>query len=194
MSRIAVNPLSDEVSFGSRVAGVTLQMLGEQSVREQLNDIFQDRGLIVFENVEPTSRMHVAISNVFGPLKDHPVAAVERVDNETMPGVIDMRNDPGNTGIWEIEGKRLAHWLPWHFDHCYNNELNRAGVLRALEIPPEGGLTGFADGIELYKAISPELRKKIEGRNIVYTLDLATCGSANRRRSARFRLSPDIPR
>jgi taurine dioxygenase len=173
MSTIAVNPLSDEVSFGSRVAGVTLQMLGEQSVRERLNDIFQDRGLIVFENVEPTSRMHVAISNVFGPLKDHPVAAVERVDNETMPGVIDMRNDPGNTGIWEIEGKRLAHWLPWHFDHCYNNELNRAGVLRALEIPPEGGLTGFADGIELYKAISPELRKKIEGRNIVYTLDLA---------------------
>jgi taurine dioxygenase len=173
MSGITVSPLSDEVAFGSRVSGVTPQLLREEAVRNQLNDVFQQRGLIVFEDVEPTSRMHVQISNVFGPLKDHPVAAVERVDNDTMPGVIDMRNDPGNTGIWEIEGKRLAHWLPWHFDHCYNNELNRAGVLRALEIPPEGGLTGFADGIELYQAISAELRNKIEGHNIVYTLDLA---------------------
>jgi len=173
MSKITVSPLGDEVSFGSRVAGVTPELLRDEAVRIQLNDLFQQRGLIVFENVEPSSRMHVEISNVFGPLKDHPVAAVERVDNETMPGVIDMRNDPSNTGIWEIEGKRLAHWLPWHFDHCYNNELNRAGVLRALEIPPEGGLTGFADGIELYRAISPEVRQKIEGRNIVYTLDLA---------------------
>ncbi len=173
MSTITVSPLSGEVSFGSRVSGVTLDLLREEAVRNQLNDVFQQRGLIVFEDVEPTSRMHVEISNVFGPLKDHPVAAVERVDNDTMPGVIDMRNDPSDTGIWEIEGKRLAHWLPWHFDHCYNNELNRAGVLRALEIPPEGGLTGFADGIELYQAISPELRKKLESRKIVYTLDLA---------------------
>jgi taurine dioxygenase len=173
MSKITVSPLGEEVSFGSRVSGVTPELLRDEAVRKQLNDLFQLRGLIVFEDVEPTSRMHVEISNVFGPLKDHPVAAVERVDNETMPGVIDMRNEPGSTGVWEIEGKRLAHWLPWHFDHCYNNELNRAGVLRALEIPPEGGLTGFADGIELYQAISPQIRRKIEGRKIVYTLDLA---------------------
>src|SRR5580692_12533545 len=99
MSSIIVKPLAAEVSFGTRVAGITQQSLQDETVRKQLNDLFQDRGLIVFEDVEPTSRMHVAISNVFGPLKDHPVAAVERVDNETMPGVIDMRNDPGNTGI-----------------------------------------------------------------------------------------------
>jgi taurine dioxygenase len=90
-----------------------------------------------------------------------------------MPGVIDMRCEPNGAGVVEIEEKRLSQWLPWHFDHCYNNELNRAGVLRALEIPPEGGMTGFADCIELYNAVSPELRDKLEGRNIVYTLDLA---------------------
>jgi taurine dioxygenase len=173
MSKFAVSPLSEELSFGARVSGVTRQLLDDVSVRNDLNDLFQDRGLIIFENVEPTSRMHLDISNVFGPLKDHPVAAVERVDNDTMPGVIDMRNDPNTAGVYEIDGKRISHWLPWHFDHCYNNELNRAGVLRAVEIPPEGGLTGFADGIELYRALSPHLRSKIEGRNIVYTLDLA---------------------
>jgi taurine dioxygenase len=173
MLKFSVNPLRAEVSFGCRVSGVTRDLLDDQSVRKDLNDLFQDRGLIVFEDVEATSHMHVAISNVFGPLKDHPVAAVQRVDNDTMPGVIDMRNDPTSTGIYEIEGRRVSHWLPWHFDHCYNNELNRAGVLRALEIPPEGGLTGFADGVELYRAMNPELRDRIEGRKVVYTLDLA---------------------
>jgi len=72
----------------------------------------------------------------------------------------------------ELGGRRLSSWLPWHFDHCYNNELNRAGVLRAIEIAPEGGLTGFCDGIDLYKALSPELRARIEGRNILYKLDV----------------------
>ena len=147
----------------------------DEAVRNQLDDLFQDRGLIVFEDVEPTPQMHLAISNVFGPLKDHPVAAVPRADQETMPGVIDMRCEPNSAGVVEIDNKRLSQWLPWHFDHCYNNELNRAGVLRALEIPPEGGLTGFTDCIALYDAVSPEIRSKIEGRNIVYTLDLAYC-------------------
>jgi taurine dioxygenase len=173
MNSITAKPLADDLSFGTRVSGVTLRVLEDQAVRTQLTDLFEDRGLIIFEDVEPTSRMHVAISNVFGPLKDHPVAAVERVDQDTMPGVIDMRTDPANADLVEIDGKRVSHWLPWHFDHCYNNELNRAGVLRAVEIPPEGGMTGFADCIELYRAVSPELRDRIEGRNIVYTLDLA---------------------
>ena len=76
-------------------------------------------------------------------------------------------------GIVEVDGRTLSNWLPWHFDHCYNNELNRAGVLRALHIAPERGLTGFVDGIQAYDAMSPALLEKIEGLNIVHTLDLA---------------------
>ncbi|TAL02785.1 MAG: TauD/TfdA family dioxygenase [Rhodospirillaceae bacterium] len=173
MSPIKVRPLRDDLPFGSRISGVTEAILKDEGVRKQINDVFEDRGLIVFEDVEPTSKMHVTISAVFGPLKDHPVKVVPRVDQDAMPGVIEMRHDPAAAGVVEIEGKQLAQWLPWHFDHCYNNELNRAGVLRALDIPPEGGMTGFADGIELYNAISPELLKKMEKHNIIYTLDLA---------------------
>ena len=66
----------------------------------------------------------------------------------------------------------LSQWLPWHFDHCYNNELNRAGVLRAVEVPPEGGKTGFVDGIALYGAIPPELRDRIEGETVIYAMDV----------------------
>jgi taurine dioxygenase len=172
MGAIKVTPLRDDLSFGARISGVTHAALEDAAVRRQINQTFEDRGLIVFENVEPTSRMHVELSNVFGPLKDHPNAAVKRVDRDALPGVIDMQSKAGDAGIIEINGKRLSHWLPWHFDHCYNNELNRAGVLRALEIAPEGGLTGFADGIQLYKALSAALRERIEGHNIVYKFDV----------------------
>ena len=172
MASIKVRPLQDDLTFGARIVGVTQERLGDEAVRRELNDVFEDRGMIVFEEMEPSGRMHVELSNVFGPLKDHPVATVERVDQDTMPGVIDMRHNQQDPILVEIEGQVLAQWLPWHFDHCYNNELNRAGVLRAIDIPPEGGLTGFCDGVELYREFSPELLRQIEGRDIIYTLNV----------------------
>jgi len=45
-------------------------------------------------------------------------------------------------------------------------------VLRAVEIPPEGGLTGFVDGVALYDAISPEVRDRIEGETVIYAMDV----------------------
>jgi len=172
MASIGTRPLAEGLSWGARVAGVTIEALKDGTVRQQLQDIFESRGLIVFEGVEPSQAMHLAISGVYGPLKDHPVAVVERVDQETMPGVIDMRVSPEAGIVVEIDGVTQAAWLPWHFDHCYNNELNRAGVLRAIDIAPEGGRTLFTDGIDLYGRFSPELLQRIEGRNILYSLDL----------------------
>ncbi|MFT3964851.1 MAG: TauD/TfdA family dioxygenase [Sphingobium sp.] len=172
MTGLTVKPLADDLPFGVRIAGLTRALLDDPAVARRIVDLFEDRGMIVFEDVEPSAAMHVAISNIFGPLKDHPNPAVARVDQDGMPGVIDMRHVPGEGGVVELEGKRLSMWLPWHFDHCYNNELNRAGVLRAIEVAEEGGLTGFADGVDLYKALSPELRDRIDGCTIIYTMNL----------------------
>ncbi len=172
MGTLDVRPLQDGLGFGVRVRGVTRANVVDPDVRKQINALFEKEGLIVFEDMEPSGEMHVALSNVFGPLKDHPSPAVPRVDQNKMPGVIDMTCKPNDEGRIRLGAKELTSWLPWHFDHCYNNELNRAGVLRALDIPPEGGLTGFVDGIALYNALSPELRAKIEGKNILYRMNV----------------------
>src|SRR5579871_2840180 len=169
MTGIKVSNLSNEFSWGATVAGVNWDTLADEGVRSDLREIFEDRGFIVFTGCEPTAKMHVAISNVFGQLKDHPTSTTPRVDADSAPGVIDMHSLPSttddDTGKVLLNGKKVARYSPWHFDHCYNNELNRAGVLRALINAPEGGRTGFADGIELYRQLSPELREKIEGLN-----------------------------
>ena len=172
MTDITATPLRKELPFGARISGVTHATLEDPEIRHQILDVFEDRGIIVFENVEPTTQMHLAISNVFGPLKEHPSPAVARVDKDSLPGVIDMHTKAGESGLIELDGKRMSAWIPWHFDHCYNNELNRAGVLRAIEIAPEGGLTGFADGIQLYEALLPALRNRIERKNIIYKMDV----------------------
>ena len=172
MSALQIGPLGAGFSFGARVRGVELGALDDPAVRARLCALFEERGVIAFEGVDPSARMHVALSNVFGPLKEHPSPAVPRVDEDSMPGVIEMRAEASEDSLIELGGRRIAHWLPWHFDHCYNDQLNRAGVLRAIEIPPEGGLTGFADGIDLYRALPPGLRQQIEGSNVLYRMNV----------------------
>ncbi|MFC0205662.1 TauD/TfdA dioxygenase family protein [Novosphingobium soli] len=172
MAELNVRPLVEGRDFGIRILGLTEPDTHDPRVRDQVNALFTRHGMIVFEDVEPSGAMHVALSNIFGPMKDHPSKAVPRVDQDTMPGVIDMTCKPWPEGRIHVEGREVTQWLPWHFDHAYNNELNRAGVLRAIDIPPQDGLTGFVDGIELYERLSPDLRARIEGRNVLYRMNV----------------------
>ena len=172
MSLLTVNPLRDDLSFGARIAGLSLDALNDDAVREQLIAVLDEHGVLLFENVDPTSELHIALSRVFGSLKEIQAQVVARTEDDTPPTVIDIRHDPEDAGIVEIEGKQVSHWLPWHYDHCYNDTLWHAAVLRPVVIPAEGGLTGFVDGIQMYEALPPELRARIDGRNILYTLDV----------------------
>jgi taurine dioxygenase len=172
MTALDIRPLEQGLGFGARVRGLTLENAADEALRQQLHALFEQAGVIVFEEIEPSGAMQVAISNIAGPLKDHLQASVPRVDQDAMPGVIDMVASPEEDAAIEVGGQLLAGWLPWHFDHCYNDELNRGGVLRAIEVPPEGGMTGFADGIGLYGALSTDLRERIDGRKIIYRMNV----------------------
>lgn len=169
MPEFTVSPLQEGLPFGIRIGNLTREMLAEKATRDAIDALFVEHGMIVFEGVEQSDEMQLAISSCFGPLKEHPVKSVSRVDSDRLPGVIEIRSQRGR-GVVEVDGKRLSHWLPWHFDHCYNDELNRAGVLRSVERVEEGGITGFMDGIALWKALPDDLRRRIEGQEVLYTL------------------------
>jgi taurine dioxygenase len=169
---VTFSPLQADLPFGTRIAGLTIDDLRDEGLRERILEAFERTGMIVFEEVEPSNRMQAALSKVFGPLKVHPVKAVDRIDEDDMGGALAVTADPATCDIVEIDGKPYSSWLPWHFDHCYNNELNRAGVLRLVQATPNGGQTCFADGIAIYEAMAPELRARIEDRSILYSLDM----------------------
>ncbi len=171
-----IRDLGPQYSWGSRVRGVTWDNLYDEATRAELKALFEKRGFIIFEDMEPTPKMQLELSEVFAPLKDHPTKSTSRADDELL-GVIDMHYKPrpvrdSDQGLIEANGKILTSYLPWHFDHTYNDELNYAGVLRSLVTAPELGRTGFTDGIELYKAMDPEILRKIDGLNAIYTLDV----------------------
>ena len=178
MAGITVTDLREDLTFGSIVRGVNWETLADESVCEELRELFKDRGLLIFKDMEPTAKMQIALSKVFGPLKDHPTSTTPR-DPETgeeAVGVIDMHYVPDAEGAYEgglveIDGETLTRFSPWHFDHCYNDELNYAGVLRSPVNAPEKGRTGFMDGVECYRQFPRELRDRIEGINVIYTLD-----------------------
>lgn len=169
MPAFDVRPLQEGLPFGLRVRGLTRQMLDDHATRREIDALFVNHGMIVFEDVEQTDEMQLAVSACFGPLKEHPVKAVSRVDTDRMPGVISIHSAPGR-GIVEVDGRQVSHWLPWHFDHCYNDELNRAGVLRSVQRTEQGGITGFLDGIALYQAFPQDLLERIETKEVIYTL------------------------
>jgi len=168
MTAISIRHLQEDLPFGARISGIDLENVADADVRRRLNEVFLDRGLIVFEDVEPSALLQVELSKVFGPLQEHPIRNRPNADENTLPGLIDLNFEPGDTDVFEVDGQLLSGYLPWHFDACYVRELNRGGILRALVIPPEGGLTGFADGIQLYDAISPDIRDRFEGAGILY--------------------------
>ena len=61
---ITVRPLQDDLPFGARIAGVTWATLEDEAVRQQIRDTFEDRGMVVFEDIEQTGKMQVALSKV----------------------------------------------------------------------------------------------------------------------------------
>jgi len=169
MTTLDIRLLSDDHPFGSRICGVNRDNVSDQNLRQELRDVFEDRGMIVFEEMEPSGEMQVALSEVFGPPQDTFNPAVPRGGGDNTPGIIKISANPEDCTITEIDGELVSGYVGWHFDACYTEALNRGGVLRVQTIPPEGGMTGFADGIQRYPALSPEWREMAESLSIIYS-------------------------
>ena len=72
MAAISIRNLDPQFSFGSRVSGLGWDNIDDPALRADLAQLFKDRGFIVFEDMEPSPKMQVALSTIFGPLKESP--------------------------------------------------------------------------------------------------------------------------
>ena len=61
-------------------------------------------------------------------------------------------------------GQLGAYEAIWHTDMSYIAEPPMASALYSLEVPPEGGDTGFCNMYLAYETLDPGLRRQIEGR------------------------------
>lgn len=164
----AVTPLSENIAFGAKVDGLRLEHLDRPEVRKALFDLWLDRGVILFHG-DTSSAFHVALSQVFGALERH-MFKESWVDGH--PELVNIKYYPDNGAIYEVDGQKLGGWLPWHSDLVYRDTINRGGILRPIQLPKSGGMTGFIDQIAAYENLPDHLKEKIEGKHVVYTMDI----------------------
>ena len=167
MTALDIRPLTDDHPFGARISGVTMDNVADENIRQAMRDTFEDRGMIVFEDVEQSEDMQFAISEVFGPSQDYAIKDSSFEDRKRK-GLISFAAEEGAATIVEFGGRVIAGHVPWHFDACYADKLNRAGVLRMVQNAPEEGMTGFCDGVQIYPALPREWQEKAEAIDVVY--------------------------
>ncbi|MDQ1159632.1 taurine dioxygenase [Sphingomonas sp. SORGH_AS 950] len=167
-----ISPI-DAHDFGARVGGLDIARLQDDTTRKQLRHLLADRGLLIIHNVEPDHILQASLSEAFGFVKAYPETESVRFRGSQVPAIGKMTSSPGAATVVEFGGRRLAGWMPWHYDQCYNDKPNCARTLRCGEQPKSGGMTGFLDGRELYRHLTEPLREAIAECEIVYQHNLS---------------------
>jgi len=156
-------------SFGCTVRGLTLANLDEPDTQAELRRRYIVDGILVFRDSKVTDAFHLALSRLFGELAIHPLAA--QIGVPGMPELIRLRYEREEETVYDVDGRQLGAYVPWHFDGVFVQRINRGGVLRLALKPESGGATGFMDGIDAWDRLPQGLRERVEGREAIYQLD-----------------------
>lgn len=170
MADLRVEPIDERLSFGVRVHGLTRAMLQDLDVRSQVDRLLTEHGFVLFPGLEDSVDAQIELSAIFGPLKVHALPTV--INDGARPELLELNYVPGVGGTVDLDGRVRGAYLPWHFDDVYYDVLNRGGVFRPVELPDEGGETGFIDRAAALEALPADVRRRIDGLNVIYRINL----------------------
>jgi taurine dioxygenase len=122
-----------------------------------------DHLVLLFRDQTLTDDDLIAFSRRFGDLDWAPVQETGRRFVDGHPEIYVVSNVIENG---EPIGSLGAGEAVWHTDMSYIPEPPKASVLYALEIPPEGGDTGFVNMYAGYEALPPALKARIANLTI----------------------------
>jgi len=167
---LQTRPLSPIV--GVEIIGLDATRPIAERTQRELYDLFVQHGVLLFRGAGASAEAHLRVSRCFGEIERH---SVKESWVEGIPELVDISYVPPAPGalsatqpIYEVDGRQMAGWLPWHTDQCFMPKLSRGGVLRAIQVPAEGGGTGFRDKIRLYETLPDRLKDRILDLSVVY--------------------------
>jgi taurine dioxygenase/putative 2-oxoglutarate oxygenase len=155
-----IRPLQGE--FGAEVIGLDASSPLDASTFATLEAAWTRHGILVMRDMAMTPEQHIALTRRFGPLH------VMQPMQYNLPGhpeifVVSNVEDGG-----KALGMKRAGW-GWHSDGEDKALPNAGSMLYALELPPEGGDTLFADMYAAYAALPDDVRATIAGRRACFS-------------------------
>jgi taurine dioxygenase len=147
---IRINRLSPVI--GAEVLGVDLSaQIDDQQFIELRQAWLDANGVLVIRDQELTPDQHIAFSQRFGELETHVLA------DYLLPGYPTIYRVSNKTKNGKPLGRAKAGTY-WHSDLSYMRNPAMASLLYAIEIPPLGGDTMFANMYAAYDTLSPTMQ------------------------------------
>lgn len=151
-------------TWGAEVDFDLSRPLDAETSRE-LVGLFEQYHLLLFRNQTFSEQQQVAFSKLFGPIS-HRSPAMKTKETALVSNVA----EGGVLGDGE---------LLFHSDNTFFQHPLKAIGLFAIEVPSQGGDTLFSNAFEVYEALPPEIRTRLEGLRSLQTFDYA--GDYNKR-------------
>lgn len=159
-ARIAVRPTG--AGLGAEIAGIDLRAVDDRDFAA-IRRAFVDHAVLLFRGQRLGDDDLIAFSRRFGDLDWAPVQENGRRFVEGKPEIYVVSNVIEN-GV--AIGSLGAGEAVWHTDMSYLADPPTASMLYAIEVPPQGGNTGFCNMYSGYAALPEALKRRIAGLKI----------------------------
>jgi taurine dioxygenase len=143
-------------ALGAELGGVDLARGLDADLAKEIRQALLDHLVIVFRDQELTPGQFLAFAQCFGEPADYPL----------LPGI---EGFPIITEIVKLEHERSNFGGIWHADTTYLECPPMGSMLHALEVPPYGGDTLFANQYLAYETLSDGMRAMLDGLMAVST-------------------------
>ncbi len=169
MSKLWIQPTG--AALAADVYGVDLSQPLDDATFARIAYAWAEHLVLRFSGQKLTDDQLMAFSVRFGDLDRVPIAAnnLDRaysdVDDKARDWVAVISSvKKGGKAI----GGLGSYELVWHTDMSYNELPPRASLLYALEVPPDGGNTGYLNMYTAYETLPGDLKRAIEGRTCIH--------------------------
>ena len=136
---------------------------------EALRTAFANNSVTLIRGASLDPASHLAITRTLGEPDIHPVESI-RLPGQ--PEIIEIAHTPETIAEGSTPGgpDEIVGLLDWHADLMYTPSPSRGALLRALEVPKEGGETAFLDTTLAYEALEESTKSRLVGQQAVYRL------------------------
>ncbi len=167
---VTVNPLAP--ALGAEVSCGDVRVLDASSF-DAVYQALLDHLVIRIRGQTLTDPELIAFGRRLGELDCAPLAKTGRERARTHPEIVVVSNVTENG---QAIGVLRDAEVVWHSDNSYRERPLSYSALYALEVPPAGGNTGFANMYLALQTLDPVLRRKIEGRTLKHDMTYNSAG------------------